>query len=254
MDSLVLPSQAELDGRPRYMQVAHDLRQAIASGRYLPGTQMPTENDLCEVYKVSRFTVREALRTLQEDGLISRKRGSGTIVEAAGGPRKLKQKFTSVSDLLQYAADTSFDFSYVGMAQANDRLVRLLGCAPDSTWVEFSGLRRAAHFERVLCYTEVFLHQRFADAPKRLKQSGETMFRQLEALYGISVAKVTQDFQAVPAGKSEARALKIDLHSPCLRIVRTYWDQQGEVAEYSVNTHPGDLFAYSMVIEPDKSK
>jgi GntR family transcriptional regulator len=239
------------NGRPRYMKVADALRQGINTGRYGPGSQMPTENALCGIYNVSRFTVREALRTLHEDGLISRKRGSGTIVEAAGGPRRLKQKLTSVSDLLQYAADTSFDFNYVGITQADERLVRLLGCEPGSSWLEFSGIRRAPSFNRTLCHTEVYLHQRFADAAQRLKPTRDTIFRQLENHYGISVEKVTQEFQAVPAGKAEARALKVDLHSPCLRIVRTYWDTTGEVAEYSVNTHPGDIFSYSMLIEPD---
>jgi DNA-binding GntR family transcriptional regulator len=232
------------------MQVADALRQGISTGRYGPGSQMPTENSLCGIYKVSRFTVREALRTLHEEGLISRKRGSGTIVEAAGGPNRLKQKIRSVSDLLQYAADTSFDFHYVGLKQADDRLVRLLGCDAGSNWLEFSGLRRAANFNRTLCHTEVYLHQRFTDAPQRLQPTRDTLFRQLETNYGIRIGKVTQEFQAVPAGKSEARALKVDLHSPCLRIVRTYWDTTGQVAEYSVNTHPGDLFSYSMLIEP----
>jgi GntR family transcriptional regulator len=240
----------ENDSRPRYMQVAEELRNALTSGRYGPGSQMPTENALCDIYKVSRFTVREALRTLQEDGLISRKRGSGTIVEAAGGPRKLRQKLSSVNDLLQYAADTSFDFQHVGMTVAEERLVRLLGCALGSRWVEFSGIRRAPSFNRILCHTEVYLHERFADAPEKLKPAHDTIFRQLEKHYGILISKVTQEFQAVPAGKIEARALKVDLHSPCLRIVRTYWDETGEAAEYSVNTHPGDLFSYSMFIEP----
>jgi DNA-binding GntR family transcriptional regulator len=232
------------------MQVADALRQGISMGRYAPGSQMPTENDLCGIYKVSRFTVREALRTLHEEGLISRKRGSGTTVEAAGGPRRLKQKISSVSDLLQYAADTSFDFNYVGLIQADDRLKRLLGCDAGSSWLEFSGLRRAANFNRTLCHTEVYLHQRFTDAPQRLQPTRDTIFRQLENHYGITIEKVAQEIQAVPAGKAEARALKVDLHSPCLRIVRTYWDMTGQVAEYSVNTHPGDIFSYSMLIEP----
>jgi GntR family transcriptional regulator len=243
---------ADADQRPRYMQVADDLRAAISSGRYGPGAQLPTENDLCEVYQVSRFTVREALRTLQEDGLISRKRGSGTIVEADGGPRRLRQKLGSVSDILQYAADTTFDFRHVGMAVADDRLSRLLGCDTGSEWIEFSGLRRAPIFDRVMCHTEVYLHRRFTDSAELLRQTGDTIFRQLEVHYGIRIARVAQDIQAVPAGKPEAKALKVDLHSPCLRIVRTYWDSQGDAVEYSVNTHPGDLFTYSMLIEADR--
>jgi GntR family transcriptional regulator len=240
------------DSRPRYMQVAEDLRHAIAAGRYRPGSQLPTENDLCDVYKVSRFTVREALRTMQEDGLISRKRGSGTIVEAQGGPRRLRQKLGSVSDLLQYAADTTFDFRHIGTVTADERLVRLLGCLPNSQWIEFAGARRAVSFDRVMCHTEVYLHQQFSNSAELLRQTGDTIFRQLEQHYGIKIARVSQEIQAVPAGKTEAKALKVDLHSPCLRIVRTYWDTTGEAAEYSVNTHPGDLFSYSMLIESDQ--
>jgi GntR family transcriptional regulator len=246
----MIPS--ELDLRPRYMQVAEDLRSSIANGRYGPGSQLPTENDLCDIYKVSRFTVREALRTMQEDGLISRKRGSGTIVEAHGGPRKLRQKLSSVPDLLQYAADTTFDFKHTGVVTADDRLVRLLGCAPGSQWIEFVGVRRAANFERVMCHTEVYLHERFSNSAALLRQTGDTIFRQLEKNYGIKIARVSQEIQAVPAGKTEAKALKVDLHSPCLRIVRIYWDTSGEAVEYSVNIHPGDLFSYSMLIESDQ--
>ncbi len=56
------------------------LRQAIAQGVYRPGSQLPTEAELGEQLGVSRTVVREALRVLQDEGLIMRRHGVGTFV------------------------------------------------------------------------------------------------------------------------------------------------------------------------------
>jgi DNA-binding GntR family transcriptional regulator len=57
-----------------------ELRQAIAGGTFRPGSQLPTEAELCEMLGVSRTVVREALRVLEEDGLVARRHGVGTFV------------------------------------------------------------------------------------------------------------------------------------------------------------------------------
>lgn len=58
----------------------HELRRAIVQGTYRPGSQLPTEAELGALLGVSRTVVREALRVLQEDGLITRRPGVGTFV------------------------------------------------------------------------------------------------------------------------------------------------------------------------------
>lgn len=57
-----------------------ELRQAIARGTFRPGTQLPTEAELCQMLGVSRTVVREALRVLEENGLVTRRHGVGTFV------------------------------------------------------------------------------------------------------------------------------------------------------------------------------
>ena len=56
------------------------LRQAIAQGTFRPGSQLPTEAELCQMLGVSRTVVREALRMLEDDGLVARRHGVGTFV------------------------------------------------------------------------------------------------------------------------------------------------------------------------------
>lgn len=57
-----------------------ELRQAILGGTFQPGSQLPTEAELCEMLGVSRTVVREALRVLDDDGLVVRRHGIGTFV------------------------------------------------------------------------------------------------------------------------------------------------------------------------------
>lgn len=56
-------------------EVEQQLRQAIVTGVYRPGDRLPSERELSEQFKISRATVREALRHLQSNGLILIKRG-----------------------------------------------------------------------------------------------------------------------------------------------------------------------------------
>src|SRR6201985_3229058 len=55
---------------PLYLQLVRALKEEIVSGVYPVGSQLPTEEELCERFSVSRYTVREALRRLREDNLV----------------------------------------------------------------------------------------------------------------------------------------------------------------------------------------
>ena len=70
-----------------YIQIYHQLYDAIASGRYAVGEKLPSEKELCEIFHVSRVPVREALSALELNGMVDSVRGGGVYVrrQAAGG-------------------------------------------------------------------------------------------------------------------------------------------------------------------------
>lgn len=72
----------EIVRNPVYLQVAEQLREAILSGDLAPGEALPTERELAESFGVSRPSVREALRALQAQGLITRTGAPGRAVVA----------------------------------------------------------------------------------------------------------------------------------------------------------------------------
>lgn len=66
--------------QPKYMELVNWIREQIDGKKFLPGQRMYSENRLKEMFHVSRQTIRHAIGILEEEGVLVRKRGSGTYV------------------------------------------------------------------------------------------------------------------------------------------------------------------------------
>jgi GntR family transcriptional regulator len=65
---------------PYYAQVKELIRRRIELGEWPVGDQLPVDADLCRMFEVSRTVVRQALRDLSDEGIVSRRKGKGTFV------------------------------------------------------------------------------------------------------------------------------------------------------------------------------
>ena len=66
--------------KPLYIQLEAEIRQALREKKYLPGDRLPSEEELCEQYQVSRITVRKAIQQLTDQHILEKHRGKGTFV------------------------------------------------------------------------------------------------------------------------------------------------------------------------------
>ncbi|EHL17466.1 hypothetical protein HMPREF9628_00576 [Peptoanaerobacter stomatis] len=69
-----------IDSRPQYLRVADKIKQKIFSGSIKIGDKLPTERELAQRYNVGRPSIREAIRSLENLGLVETLQGSGTYV------------------------------------------------------------------------------------------------------------------------------------------------------------------------------
>lgn len=90
---------------PKYQLVASTLRREIADGIFAEGSLLTTEEELKRRFQVSRQTVRQAIALLEDDGLVVRRRGSGTYVKH--GPRRHGETLT-VGVVTTYITDYIF--------------------------------------------------------------------------------------------------------------------------------------------------
>lgn len=237
--------------KPRYQELAEELRASILAGEFGGSDSFPTESVLCARYAVSRFTVREALRVLQSEGLIQRRRGSGTVIKPSSARNgALHQPLSNVGEILQYSRDTQYRFSLRGLVSLPKQIATHIGAVGDSRWFHFHGPRTREGQAEPVAITDAYVPLELADAVAQIVPD-EAIFRQLERHAEIKIGQVTQDIQAVPAGAVIATALGVPRRSACLRILRCFHDADGRIIEISASHHPGDRFAYSMHIEVD---
>ncbi len=98
-------------------------------GVYPVGSQLPSEDELRERFSISRFTVREALRRLREDNLVSSRQGAGTIVVPPRSSDVYVHDVMSINDLLAFAIGTRFAIESVRMVSMDGKLALRTGLA-----------------------------------------------------------------------------------------------------------------------------
>lgn len=110
---------------PAYAQLAGILRASMAAGMLRPGDQLPSEAQLCERYGVSPMTVRRAINTLVDQGIVIAEQGRGTFVKPiAMGEAIFHLKH--LQDLLNDTEHTSVQVLEARIVRADERVARKL--------------------------------------------------------------------------------------------------------------------------------
>ena len=232
---------------PLYQQLAGALREEILSGLFPVGTQLPTEETLSARFGVSRHTVREALRLLREDGLVSSRRGAGTRVLApvTGGDT---HQVMSINDLLAFAADTRLEIESIDTVVLDENPARRAGLEPGTVWLEVLALRRAGDDGAPLCRTDYYINRAYAAVGRLLPRHQGSIFPLIEDLFGVSIVEVRQQISATLVDAELSAALGVAAGTAALEVRRSYLTADGVVAQVTINTHPADRFQHSMTM------
>lgn len=238
----------------RYAFVARHLAESIASGSYPVGSVLPTEHELAEQFGVSRATVRTAMRELQQLGLVSRRKNTGTKVEAARPPEKDRgytQSLAVVNDVLQYAADTRRAVQEIAREVTDDDLAARLRCRPGRRWLRVSSVRinPSKPDGEPICWTDVYVDDTYAEIVRaHVRDYGGAIGSLIEERTGRRIAGISQVIRATGVPAHTAEALKAQAGSHALEITRHYRDALGDSFLISVSIHPADRFAYEIMM------
>ncbi|WP_336492342.1 GntR family transcriptional regulator [Methylobacterium nigriterrae] len=230
-----------------YAQVARDLTEGIASGRFPVGSTLPKELDLCAHYGASRHTVRAAIRELQDLGLVTRNKKAGTRVEASAPSAGYRQPLTSVEDLIQFGAAHIREVREIAEVEIAPALAAHLSCPAGSRWLRISSFRRdRKRGAAPVGWTNVYTDPAYAPIGEIVRASPDVLISTLiEQHYGRRIAEIRQDVQAVLLSPEEATLLRGEPGAPALRILRRYLDSAGNAVVISDTLHPADRFTVS---------
>jgi GntR family transcriptional regulator len=234
------------DPAPRYLRIADNLRRAIAQGRYPLGAQLPTEHALCRQLKVSRFTVREAIRVLSNAGLVRRKPRAGTVVAALPDDTRYRHSIASVRDLIQYAQSTDFHYMYIGRIELSKAQARAMSVTPGEQWIYAVALRHESDGGKPFSLTRLFLNPALKGIERALRGAKRPVYSIIERDFGVRIERVEQVISGVVLDEEDAANLGVPAGSPGLAVRRSYFDDAGRLVEFADNVHPASRFAYRM--------
>lgn len=238
-------------GSPLYQRIAQTLQAEIEAGAFTVGSMLPTESELCARFDVSRHTIRDALRVLGELGMVSRRRGSGTLIAAGTPTTRYVQAMRSLEELTQYAHDTQYEIQRVDRVAITADVALLVPAPVDSAWIRLEGIRWRPQSAEPICATAVFVHLRFAEHLHDVHSAEGPVYDLIEHRSGERIAEVVQEISAEPLPRFAARALGLRTGAPSLRFVRRYIDDSGSTMLTSMNWHPAEHFVYRMRLKRD---
>jgi DNA-binding GntR family transcriptional regulator len=234
--------------RPHFADIARDLTEGIASGRYPVGSVLPTELELRDQYQTSRHTVRAALHELQQLGLVSRRKNAGTRVESAQPRNDFRPSLASVDDVVQFGSEHLRLVQSTEEIVATGKLAKTLKCANGSRWLRVSSLRIDGDRESPpVGWTDVYIDPAYTEVAEAARAQPDTLISALiEARYGRCIAEIQQDVRGALISKEMGHRLKVEEGTAALEIVRRYLDSGGETFEVSISVHPAERFSVSM--------
>lgn len=221
---------------PAYKQIQDALLARIEHGELKPGDSVDSERSLAKLHGVSLMTARHALVALEREGLVERRRGSGTFV----APPKIH--FNRLMSFTEQLAGRGFSSSskVVACKVVDDEheIAARLSLPFTSKLLKIERIRLGSDeaFALETCYLSV---DEFAGINRNSISRG-SLFTLLEREYGVVIAHADEEIDATLADPQTARLLNVARQHPLLRIRQTIYSTKGKPICYVLGLYRAD--------------
>lgn len=235
---------------PLYAQVQEALKEYLAHEESRPGDQLPSEPELCRLFEVSRTVIRQALRGLEAEGLIVRRKGKGTFVAQ---PKIGESLFQELTGFFQDMARRGHrPFSRVLRQQvipAGPKVAAYLEVEPQTPVVRIDRLRYVK--EEPIVFVTSYLPHALCPSIVEADLTERSLYELLEAEYGIVIARGRRILEAVIASEHEAQLLDTVVGSALISLDSVSYLEDGTPVEYYHALHRGDRSMFEVELIRD---
>ncbi len=231
----------------KYEDIAEDIRNGITSGKYNTNEQLPLEKEMCEYYGVSRITVKKAVDELVIQGLVIKRRGSGTFVKALND-----------GDVQELSLARQFE----GFSETNkDKTV-------SSKIIKFEVIHPSEEIGtklKISCddFAYYVIRARYADGEPYVVEYTympiglipgiktdiliNSIYRYIEKKLKLKIKSAHRVIRAILPNELEQEWLKIEKNFPILEVEQVGFLDNGQPFEYSTSHHRSDRIEFRTV-------
>jgi GntR family transcriptional regulator len=232
------------DNRHLYLQVIDRLKKDMEEGIYKEREKLPSEFDLAKKLGVSRATLREALRILEEENVIIRRHGVGTFVNAkplfTSGIEQLK----SVTSMIEEAGmKPGTIFLSSSTLEVTEEDIRRFSCSPEEDMVVIERVRTANGEPVVYCIDKV--PERIL--PETFSHGEESLFTILEEEANRKITYAIAQIEPIGYHEKISPILECEPETALLVLKQMHFDETDEPILFSVNYFKADKFSFRVL-------
>jgi DNA-binding GntR family transcriptional regulator len=229
-----------------YVQLYDLLRIKIDRGKWPVGSQIPTEEDLCKIYEVSKATVRIAILELVRQGYLTRQQGKGTFV----CKRIIPEGLTMLASFKELMLEAGVNFSTNILAQTvmmpTDDIDAKLNVPEDKHIIYIKRLRTVDNEPVLLQEAYIPYHI----CPQLLSEdiANNSLFDLFEKKFGLTITKVKDYIEVVTCNADECRLLGLGEASPALLLDQHFYSGDIQIM-YMRSIKRPDRFRFTIEFE-----
>jgi GntR family transcriptional regulator len=218
------PGFDDLPTLPKYLRLAGWLEQRIASGDFPPESALPTEEQLCREFGVSRGTVQQAIARLVQKGLVRREQGRGSFVSPPRQPDVTSFTLLSFEEMmLRQGRTPSTRVLSAQIIPADPQAAARLAIAPETPVIQIVRLR-FADGHPVSWEERLLAHDLCPDLLTHDLEHG-SIHRLLIDTFRLPLVRMEQSVEIVPAPMGVAEALRVGLGTALFFVERLTYTQ-----------------------------
>ncbi|MFF0557199.1 GntR family transcriptional regulator [Streptomyces sp. NPDC020472] len=241
-DSLVLNRKL-----PLWYQVSQSLRASILGRTSDASLRLPTEEQLATHYGVSVLTMRQALKELEEEGLISRHRRRGTFIEPGARRSTPRRLLGSIDAIVAQQSGERTTVLGHGTQPVPGELAEYFPDVPEV--VAYRRLRSDGESGEPTNWAENAVLPELAVAIDPADLERWPMTKVLRDVVGVRISRITDTVEARLADPETAALLQVPLLSPILHYTGVTYDEDGRVVDVARIRYRGDRFSFTVTVE-----
>ncbi|MDT8067823.1 MAG: GntR family transcriptional regulator [Terriglobia bacterium] len=225
---------------PLYYQIRQSLLDQIRSEELKPGDAVPSEQAISAQFGVSRMTVRQALKSLADLGVIYSRRGKGTFVAGHKLEKSFRQVLSFTEEMAARGARASSRVLRFRVEPADQTVADVLHVPEGEKLVSLKRLRLADSVPMGIEWSRI--PQKLCPDLRDTFDPRSSLYQLLSQRYGIKVAVTDEVAEAGVADPEQSRLLQIPRRSPVLLFSRISYVESGKPVEYVVSVYRGDRY------------